>query len=137
MINTDIAYIAGQLDADGCISVHKRPDGTLVVCVNIVSQDTDLLNWINTRFAGHVYEMGQARASQWRPSDWEAFLLVVMPYLRTKREQAELVLLYRKKTREKGKTKISRDSREFKDYVWGECARLNKQWSIRYNKISS
>lgn len=92
---TDIAYAAGQLDADGSICLtHVRTGNYMMVQVYIGSQDTDLIDWLLQTFGGRVDQMGRILA--WRPpAPPHRWLELLLPYMKTKRRQAELIIEYK------------------------------------------
>ena len=96
--DTDWAYLAGLLDADGSISIHQTVRQILSQ-MSIASQDYDTLQWISSMFGGRVREQrskGVLCVYVWAPGRGQtAFILKgMMPYLKIKRKQAELLLEY-------------------------------------------
>lgn len=98
---TDLAYLAGFLDGEGCISGttggrykegRSRPYYTRVV---IGQKDPTPLLWIQRRFGGRVFEQKRkppyTSSFRWilnKQEDIEALLPLIIPYLIVKREQA-------------------------------------------------
>lgn len=99
--NTDCAYIAGQLDADGSIGIYEQSrtvSGTeyasVILRVTLYSQDRNLLEWIQESFGGTITR--SHGCYYWLlTGDYVTFLSKVAPYMRTKRRQAELALEYK------------------------------------------
>jgi len=102
---TDLAYTAGFLDADGaivaCIEKHKEKKFgfRIRVSVKVTQKDDKVLKWMRKIFC-----VGKIRANRIGTSlqtyDWiirdqgdcELFLKVLEPYLKTKTKQASLAL---------------------------------------------
>lgn len=97
ILSTDIAYVAGQVDADGCISMYMHKENYVHIHVQISSQDAEMLDWVIERFGGyrHVNNKKAPACWIWNPSDKWEFLRTILPYLKTKKVQAELALEYR------------------------------------------
>jgi len=105
MTETEKAYIAGLVDGEGCICLHRnhfKDRKTTLYCprVSIVNTDRDIMDWlILTIGDGKVFSR---KRGQWkRGHDWYingkkcgAFLTEILPYLRIKRLKAELVIQY-------------------------------------------
>lgn len=58
--NLDIVYLAGIIDADGCISIAKMKAGKqrtsnprYVLTVNVVNTSVELMDWLVKKFGGH------------------------------------------------------------------------------------
>ena len=102
MKRTDLAYVAGIVDGEGCIDIvsrnrpgHKSPDSTLRVTV--VSTDQWLCQMLRFGFSGAVRERKVDKSRQMRQWDWRIergkardFLKLILPYLHLKKPQAEL-----------------------------------------------
>ncbi len=104
---TDRAYIAGLLDGEGCIGVdkiksrHSARELDFKLRIIITNCNSDVLFWLKqTVGSGCVYQYKKSGNKNWRPVHrWQvvseqarAFLLEVYPYLRIKKEIAEIVL---------------------------------------------
>jgi hypothetical protein len=99
------AYIAGFLDADGAVMAsiekhkEKRFGFRVRVALKITQHDRKILDWIQrTIRAGSVRANRPGNIRQTYDllirdrSDVRTVLLVLLPYLRTKRKQAQMVL---------------------------------------------
>jgi len=109
MKKTDIAYIAGLFDGEGCIMINKtiyrpRTYYQLYVQVNMSSQW--IIEYLQFTFGGsvHKYEHSQYYPNAKPQWAWKAyglaaveFLKAMMPYLKLKKSQAELGLLFQSK----------------------------------------
>lgn len=104
--DTDIAYLAGFLDGEASITIVMLNAKNFYVMPRLSVSNTDLavLQWIHQAFpGGRLYtfrKQTNIRNVNARPIhriDWttgaiEAILRQVLPYLRVKRRQAEMVL---------------------------------------------
>ena len=102
MKRTDLAYVAGIVDGEGCIDIHHRTrpghkytEFTLRVAVT--STDLWLLQMLKMGFGGAIQE--RKRYSLHRKPCWNwvitrkqagEFLELILPYLHLKKPQAEL-----------------------------------------------
>jgi hypothetical protein len=95
-------YAAGFVDGAGCISTS----GTTGFRVTITSTDRDVLNWMRATFGGNINEQHRPENPNWSASwkwivsskpDVSRFLQAIYPYLKTKKEQAKIVLNYLEK----------------------------------------
>ena len=106
MIKTDLAYIAGFLDSDGCITVSwgrttKAGHRISVPLVSFYNRDMAVLTWIQSIFGGKLYNKPRtdkahniARQLMLRSQNGEVLkcLKSVRPYLKIKHEQADCVI---------------------------------------------
>lgn len=98
----DKAYLAGVLDSDGSIylAYSNKKKVTLRSGIGVTNRDLKMLQWIQETFAN-----GWTSASPKQPKCRRAFvfqigskknvayiLKMVLPYLQSKKQQAELVL---------------------------------------------
>lgn len=105
---TDKAYLAGIIDADGCIRLNRRFNNrshqpVYAAYVQIYTTSTALLEWLETRFPGvsrRQRDDRQKEHPEWRVGyTWTLsgnrrvmiFCREIAPYLIIKREQAELI----------------------------------------------
>jgi hypothetical protein len=101
----DLAYIAGFVDADGHITIARRKrgysdDNRYDAMVMVANLDEQTLRWIHSLFGGFL-RLRKQQEPNWRPV-WEwslqtdptvsLFLKQIIPFLRTKNQQAQVVL---------------------------------------------
>ena len=106
LFETDAAYIAGLIDADGTVTVTARNNGVPKPLVLVVNSNLPLINWLQgITGAGCAYETKtrpmrpDQNAAHWNKvhryqvTGWKALSLldVAKPYMRIKKRQAELV----------------------------------------------
>ncbi|HZE87212.1 MAG TPA: LAGLIDADG family homing endonuclease [Methylomirabilota bacterium] len=101
--NTDLAYIAGFLDGDGSIMLqfHRRDRGKeifrikTVICFYQDNRYLSEIKWIQQIFnCGYVYTRND-RICELRIEGYQRVfdvLMLLRPYLRLKRKQAELLI---------------------------------------------
>ena len=100
-------YLAGLLDADGCISVNARTDSRTgrrryTTRVFVSNADKGLMNWLVAEFDGNINISNRNAPPnhrtmyRWVVHGIQAgpILFSVLPYLRIKAQQAELVLRF-------------------------------------------
>lgn len=104
----DLAYTAGIIDGEGCIRLRRvlgkgRKKPYFGVSVEVSNTNEWLTKWLQFNFGGGVfkkkpYKLNARDAWTWRVVTKEAatFLEAVLPYLKLKRPQAELALLFSK-----------------------------------------
>jgi hypothetical protein len=108
------AYIAGFFDGEGCISISKyqgKNNRTPVyfLQVVIVQKGIDtLLELQQSTGIGSLHDRAKYSAGtyEWRIPGRAAadFLAVILPYLRNKKEEAEIAIEYQSKQGHKGST---------------------------------
>lgn len=100
----DLAYAAGIVDGEGCI-VAKRsavkfrgfPAYSLSVIVGMA--DPEAVDWLKGTFGGYIYGYDQKGAGKRPMHRWmlsglrcQYFLKLLLPYLKVKRDQAEVAI---------------------------------------------
>lgn len=99
----DLAYIAGLVDGEGCITAFRRKDSRSTrVSFSIAMCSRELLEWASAVFGGRVHEKNQSinkfhnwdQCYVWIASDKAALeiLKIIAPYLKLKKTQAELAI---------------------------------------------
>jgi hypothetical protein len=102
---TELAYFAGLLDGEGCFGFGNFGKHTFVCRLSMGNTNLRLLSWVKDRFGGTIFPERRSGpgSHRWKPvfrwvaaaADLEQIIPAILPYLVGKREQAELVLLYR------------------------------------------
>lgn len=102
----DNGYLGGIIDGEGCISImyarggsHKTP--TTALAISVYQADKRLTDWLVFHYGGKVYEHTMKNSTRigyvWYAPTGKArekFLLLLIPHLILKREQAMLALEY-------------------------------------------
>jgi len=98
----ELAYIAGVIDSDGCISLildHKT--GWIRPRVAINQVQPEAIDFIVNLFGGNLYVSKQPEESVWKDRyEWrlyslkqvKPFLIAIMPFLQIKMRQAKFVI---------------------------------------------
>jgi hypothetical protein len=122
----DLGYIAGMLDGEGCISfISTRRKGGYdyyYPYVSIANIDLNMLKWIQTVTGfGKIRRLNTQPKKEWRQRvptyTWQAssfaemyrFLTDLLPALKVKKRQAELVLEFLEIQSQKPRAKAIRD----------------------------
>lgn len=107
----EVGYMAATIDGEGCIGIyrHKRDDRRSdghAIRITITNTDRRLIDWIHERFGGVTWTDNKDRLpcpDRWKPSHiWAShnaaacqILVLVLPHLVIKGEQARLALAFR------------------------------------------
>ena len=86
---TEKAYIAGIIDGEGCVGVHKGKGNSLVPRVQIANTQMNLLTWLLERIGTGYIHRTEYTSNYY---DVKPLLEATLPYLIIKKKQAELVL---------------------------------------------
>jgi hypothetical protein len=146
---TDLAYMAGIIDGEGCFWIGKVPkkegDGYVSEhyrgLLKIDNTDIRLIEWIDSVFSGTA--SAQCRTTSSRKFEREIFtwnatgdrLLdmceQILPYLVIKKEQCELMIKFRKTYRTKlGSNKIAPEDLAERQVCLEAIRKLNSRWHL-------
>lgn len=99
-----IAYAAGLFDGEGCVDIYKASlskaskSPSYMLRVNIVQKDGRIMNWLEEHFDGYVAKdfHGGYYIYKWelRSQAAKRFLLIIFPFVKIKKEQVELAILF-------------------------------------------
>lgn len=141
--NEELAYLAGMVDGDGCISIHrigKPADGYYALTLAVGNTHMGMLEWIRARFGGTITTSGKPckphHAKKWT---WAIYgqpmadlLSLLYPYLVAKKRQAELGVEYRvtvytpsQKGGAPGRAKLSEEMKAYRLRIYTELKSLN------------
>lgn len=128
LLPTQAAYIAGFLDADGCIMMYARRD-SVAMRVTFSNTKKDVLQWIadTTGIGGYAshpetHKHSRSWTLQANAEAAETLLIQVRPYLIRKRKQADLAMDFQKRLR---------DPALNADKSWQQEYRAKMQWLNR------
>ncbi len=120
-----LAYAAGIVDGEGCISLSKRTSKgykagyQLRLAVSVGNTNEWLIQWFKIQFGGYVVFTLEKRKErkdkwQWHIVDGKAaeFLKLILPYLQIKRPQAEVANVFQ---REKHYGRIGKEEAVIKE----------------------
>lgn len=101
--DSELAYLAGIIDGEGCLSLNRSARNRFTTQLYIGSTDPRLVHWLYPRFGGTVALRPSPLPLRHKPlwrwliggADLEALLTATLPYLVIKREQANLILEFR------------------------------------------
>lgn len=97
-----VIYAAGLFDGEGCITAAKTQWG-IYILLQVKMTDESIIRLFHEKFGGNFYSIPEDRLTNrkaryvWRlyPSDCVLGVLdLMLPYLRVKREQAELAVSF-------------------------------------------
>lgn len=101
--DTDLAYFAGIIDGEGNFCLHNQGTHVFSCSLSVGNTDPRLAQWLMARFGGrlHRQQMKDPRCKlfyRWSLAsrDITPMITAVLPYLVLKKDQAELMLAYRK-----------------------------------------
>jgi hypothetical protein len=99
MKEVDIAYLAGIIDADGCVGIQKYSNcNSYRVILTVVQRDMPLIEYLYSTFGGSVNAVSTKRYGKkdfylrWVVTDKKAMVVLgqCYPYLKLKKSQAFL-----------------------------------------------
>lgn len=97
----DLAYLAGFVDGEGSITIF-RSGGCDNLRFDVYNTNEDVLLWIKETFGGRVHKVGRPGRENWKQEySWQSssqqaakILIVLLPYLKIKRLQAEIFIAH-------------------------------------------
>lgn len=133
-----LAYLAGIVDGEGCIALNKvkRKENYqydyYMGILTVVNTDKRLIDWLLQNFGGNFHtikrEPPHKTSYHWHASALATYgiLKEILPYLYLKREQAEILMQFRKTVMGSGKHVGERTNRLRKKLSKQMC-KLNKR----------
>lgn len=101
---TDLAYVAGLFDGEGCISVRLRNDKAKrshKLVISVTNTNREVLGWLHSHFQGTIGKCTSSKTTRTQCYQWyigsrkaQVFLRAILPYLHIKREQAMLAIAF-------------------------------------------
>lgn len=85
------AYVAGFFDGEGCVGIYDHGAGPWLLVV-ITQKDPSTLSWLHEAYGGSLSAAGPAWSWRVYASRAAVFLSDMLPYLRTKHEQAQIAV---------------------------------------------
>lgn len=98
-MSTNLSYLAGIVDGEGCISLEKRENNNYRIVISVANTDGRLIDWIFENFGGRIkiHNRGEIHKKSWKwiITGQKAISLIkdIIPFLIVKKNQAELILL--------------------------------------------
>lgn len=117
--DNDLSYLAGFIDGEGCLNIRKSPNW--VIRVQIYNTKPSIIYWIRDSFGGRVWIKKQPSDKNWKPSyTYEAtarvaysLLKSVFPFLKLKKEQAEILIRFQEEKNCRKKMNIQNKKGQF------------------------
>ena len=104
---TELAYVAGIIDGEGCISLNKnRQTGYMALHLSVANTDELLADYLHSLFGGHRYVNRRSKRGPKHKNVWYwslyaenavTILKLILPYLKLKRPQVELAIEFQKR----------------------------------------
>ena len=128
---TDWAYLAGLIDGEGCIRIEggvyssRRFSGTPTVA--LTNSSSKMIDWVLDKFGGHLYRKKRRTCWDiyWLGKAVIPILEGIYPYLTAKKDQAEIVLAYRKLVEKSGR-KVTQETWDKRNLMFDVLAHLKK-----------
>jgi len=103
MEDSDIVYLAGIVDGEGCINIvkyHKDNRYRYRLQLRVINTCKELVDWVEERFGGYITSRQRPNLKvvyEWYIADKAAELLLydMLDYLIVKRQQAYIALDFR------------------------------------------
>lgn len=144
-----LAYLAGFFDGEGCIAILKnrfvRKDCSIYhprydLSIAISNQNLEVLLDVHKTFGGSI--TNHPNAYQWRVSalSAKAFLEAIQPYIRVKKTQLELALIFQElKSGRRSRTRLTDKELTIYEAFYRRMSELNKQGSRAFhlNRVNS
>ncbi len=142
MEEVDKAYVAGLLDGEGSISVHRLAGNSVLVVVQISNTHMGALEWVQLQLGGTIKLKGgtprflkrnrECFDLRWRTQESTFKVLsAVYPYLKIKKAQAQIAIavlgLLQQYGGKRGRgVQIAEDVRKRLWIFASECSQLNR-----------
>ena len=132
----ELAYFAGIIDGEGSFVLHKHRSGYRFACqIQIGNTDVRLMEWIYNRFGGSVNPERRSNLKHKPVYRWvcqadtlDILVGALLPYLVVKREQAEVILAYRRTLPPVIRTR--RSTNDVPEHVKAERMRLHSSLAV-------
>lgn len=112
---TNIPYVAGLFDGEGCVYIYERKavggmvNPSFAMAVTVSSTNSDILYWLKGLFGGSInfhkrVKLIHRTCGEWRICSLQALPLLksIQPYVRIKKEQVNLAILFQEMQRRGG-----------------------------------
>ena len=131
----DLIYLAGFFDGEGSVMAKKGGLNCLIT-LSISNTDLDVLQWIAQTFGGqvatHHNPTPYTRKNAWK---WELhgeaaikLLQELIPFLKTKKERAQIAITY--PLYKRGIGKLPKEILQQRTNLWFELRRLNRRGPV-------
>lgn len=134
---SEIAWVAGFLDADGCFRISKSSQGRLrtrqyQALVTATQVDPTPIFLLKDWFGGHIYHAHKKAPAMdqyaWSATSQIAIRVIrqVLPHLRVKARQAELLLELHRHMSPRGSTTPSREEMHRREQLFQLIKEMNR-----------
>jgi len=121
-----LAYIAGVVDNQATLFIKPHKQSQYILSMVIYHKQKDILNSIENLFqAGKIYPDKKAYQLRFGANDTVSILKQLLPYLRVKREQAELAIEFQ--TKKQHQRPLSDEERERRKQFYHAMKELKKR----------
>jgi hypothetical protein len=154
----DLAWQAGIVDGEGTITIQKqwrdgRPSPAFRAIVNVTNTDHRIVRPFKTWWGGGVHPRHEKRKEKnWKDSyAWHCpdsqvvtFLKAILPYLRGKKAQANLLMFFQEHRHDfprhslgkgKGSSPLGKQEVQFRDAIWNRVRGLNTKGRYSRSQI--
>lgn len=98
----ELAYLAGIIDGEGSIQLVKNNKGSYTTRITVSNTDLRLIHWLMYSLGGSYYEQKKHNKNYKPTYHWvlsskhtHNILLKVLPYLKLKKEQANILIKHK------------------------------------------
>ena len=134
--DVELAYLAGIIDGEGSFVLHRHKDGYRFASqLQVGNTDVRMLEWIAARFGGNVRLERRSNLKHKPIYRWvsdasmlDALITATLPYLICKRDQADLMLAYRRTLPPIIRTK--RSTNDVPEHVKTDRIRIHKSLAV-------
>lgn len=121
-----IIYIAGLVDSRGSVIIHKHSMSPYVLVLMIYHKEKSILEFIQDFFkAGKIYPDRKGYQLRFGADKSKEILKSLLPYLRVKKEQAELAIKFQ--TKKKRQRPLTDEELAFRKRCYEEMKALKKR----------
>ena len=130
----DCIYAAGFMDGEGTFTIGLQRN-THFAQVSVNNTDWSVISWFVNNFGAkgkpiRKYERHkQAYYARWNYDTMEPFVRAILPYLKVKRRQAEIVLLFLQNCTQKF-TGVTKSNLTLRKQLFDEVRYLNRKGDV-------
>jgi hypothetical protein len=134
----DYAYLAGMLDADGCIQINRKTayesNNVYALVVSVSQCDNLIPYYLLSKFGGNVFDytsrnINRKKMARWTIGSFKAKELLekVLPYLVLKKSRAIVAIKFQETVAKRGFRKsVSGELSVARDSMYSELKELNR-----------
>lgn len=136
ILDTDIAWAAGFIDGEGCLTLVKKRNGLQVV-LNVSQVELAPLYKLKDLFGGSIQKHGK-ETDKWRAAymwvitgiNAASVIKLIRPYLLVKNKQADILMIYQElvvDTQKKNQYVLGNNDEDTIKVFKAEITKLNKR----------